>query len=511
MYRSNQTQILQNYFDSKLVRTRENPYSIDAQFLNVAACSLDDASLRFKREIKALQLPVCPTGIDNNGIYYKVNLDNNYSLSADTTSLNSVIGTKNGVSSTLNVYDDLLPIPAGYKLDPNRSTLLYSNPVLITFEGQLGTEDFQYKILTEKINISLPIINKLSFWIDNTNQPNIFIDIAISGVKYPQSSWDINPESYTETLQINEEGYYETINSWISIESITVRNLPTGGKIVCQMINFNSPASIDIQRSAVLPGFRDQVFDKYWQVIDNNSLQESYYLDNLSGLTYYQSYNLSLPISCVTVEPNTWGGLLGSGSILYYFDRREPMPNLSQTGLLVEPCYGLDVFYAAGSDLPSKSIVIRPIPYKNSNLVLQYRIIIELPDNTSIVLFPDGSIAPFGSQVGWQSSAPKTIIFALPNTGLYTIILECYDSTGAITSDKFPYDNFDVVDIVKGTYDLSDIVVNIESIAYDFLGNLWLYDGYWAIPIVPYYNSYILDAAGRAIYLTDNWDQISYE
>ena len=503
--RSNNTQVLQNYFDSKLVRTRENPYCIDAQLLNIASGALDDAKFRYDREIKALQLPYCPTGLDNGGVYYSVKLDSNYSISTNST-LNSIQGVKNGVTTNISLYDDTLPIPAGYQIDPNRSSIQLANPILTTFSGSA-----ELVILSNPININLPVVNRVGFWLDCEGVSLLSVSIRVYGVKYPVSPWQINEIVETEVVNLSGLGYAETLSAWSYIDHIVVRNLPVGATLNCYSMNFGLPASRDVQRSATIPGFIDQTFDKYWEVkSDENLLQESYLLDNLSGLVYYQSYNLSQAVSCVAVEPNTWGGILGSGTSLSYFDRRELMPNLAGTGLTQEPCYGLDVFYDVSRPGSGRNVIIRPVPYANASLVNQFRFVVQLPNGNTHVLLPNGSYLPYGSNVGWQSGTPTTLTLPLIHIGLYTITLQCVDTNGGNTSDVFPYQNFDLADVVKTTFDVSNLVVNIEGICYDFLGNLWIYDGLWAVPLIPFYNGYLLDPVGRNIYLTDNFSQVTY-
>jgi hypothetical protein len=513
MYKSSRQQLLMNYFDSHMVRTRENSVCLDAQLLNVAACGMDDAALRYSREIKSLELPLCPTGIDNNGIYYSAALDPNYTLAPDATTLNSLTGIRDNVSYTLTPYDDRLPVPAGYKLDSSRVPIKVNNPVIATFTGLAGSQTGFFITLSNDFNVTLPISNKLSFWLDSNQEPVLFVDIAITGVPYPQSPWNASkPLEIMEEVQMSSDGYVETVNNWVSITNITVRNLPTASVLTCRSINFNLSHILDDTRPVSLAGFRGVTFNRYWSVnLQENLLKEQYLLDNLSGLVYYQSYNLSQSVSCLALEPNTWGGLLGGGTNLYYFDKREPMPNLAGTGLKTEPCYGLDVYYDITRPGNARNAVIRPVPYKNANTVSKYRIVIQNPDNSQIVLLQDGSYLPLNSGVGWFVGQPKTTNLLLNQIGLYTITLQCIDSTGTITFDIFPYENFDVSTIIKGTYDLSSLVVKIVGIAYDFLGQLWVYDGVWAVPIAPYYNGYVLDPLGRMIYMTDSWDQITYQ
>jgi hypothetical protein len=512
LYKSHRQQVLQNYFDSKDVRTRENTVSIDGQLLGCAACALDDANLRYARELKSLQLSYCPTNIDNNGIYYSTSLDPNYAVASDATQLNSLVGTNHsGSNITINPYDDTLPVPAGYILDSKRTAIKVLNPLLTSFTGSGDNQTGDYLIFDNLINQTIPITNRLSFWLDNTFHNSLLVQIAVYGTKFPQNPWNISVTNEVEMVTITSEGYASTIAAWVYISHIEVRGIPPGGILKCYSIDFNLPAAPDSQRPVCLAGFRSQTFDRYWQVSSSeNLLEEVYQLDSLSGLVYQQSYNLSSPISCVTIEPNTWGGVLAGGTTLYYFDVREPMPDLSATALTAAPDYGLDVFYDVSLSGSSRNIIIRPIPYNFTTTIIQYRIIVKQPNGVSVVILSDGSYVNYSGNAGWQSGAPETLTMLLDQVGTYQITLQCLDTDNKVTSDVFPYINFDMSAIVKGSYDLSNLVVNIEGIAYDFLGSLWIYDGVWATPIIPYYNGYILDPIGRIIYMTDKWESVTY-
>jgi hypothetical protein len=511
-YKSHRQAVLQNYFDPKDARTRENPVSIDGQLLGCAACALDDAYLRYGRELNALKLPYCPTGIDNNGVYYSANLDPNYPISSDATQLNSLTGSNvPGQNINITPYDDRLPVPAGYTLDPERTSAKVLNPLLTSFTGSGNNQDGDYLIFNNEVNQTLPIINRVSFWLDNTFYTNLYVQIAVYGTKFPQNPWNISVKDEVEMITLTSEGYASTISAWVYISNIVVRGLPPGGILNCFSIDFNLPASPDKQRPVTLPGFRGQTFDRYWQVDPTeNLLKEVYYLDSLSGLVYQQSYNQSTPVSCVAVEPNTWGGVMGGGTTLQYFDVREPMPDLSGTGLTIAPNYGLDIFYDVSIAGSSRNVIIRPIPYNLTTTIIQYRIILDQPDGSLIVVLSDGSYVNYSGNAGWQSGSPQTLTIPLTQTGTYKITLQCLDTNNKITSDVYPYNNFDITSIVKGNYDLSGLIVDIVGVAYDFLGCLWVYDGVWAIPLVPYYYGYILDPIGRVIYMTDKWESISY-
>jgi hypothetical protein len=95
----------------------------------------------------------------------------------------------------------------------------------------------------------------------------------------------------------------------------------------------------------------------------------------------------------------------------------------------------------------------------------------------------------------------------LVQTGTYVISIECLDQNGALTYDSFPYPNLAFSPTV---FDLSALVPDLQGVAYDSLQQLWLWTGTYLVPVVPRYDSYVIDTDTRSLYLTDAFDQIQY-
>jgi hypothetical protein len=73
-HRSHLTQELLNYFDETDVRTREIPWTIEAQLLNAAACAIEESDLRISREIRSTQLGRAPLNLDNRGVWRRIQI-----------------------------------------------------------------------------------------------------------------------------------------------------------------------------------------------------------------------------------------------------------------------------------------------------------------------------------------------------------------------------------------------------------------------------------------------------
>ena len=66
----------------------------------------------------------------------------------------------------------------------------------------------------------------------------------------------------------------------------------------------------------------------------------------------------------MAVEPDTYGLLVSVGTLLYYADRREPLPaKLEETGLAEEPLWGLDCRYDIGRPGSVRFLAVRPVAY----------------------------------------------------------------------------------------------------------------------------------------------------
>jgi hypothetical protein len=509
-YRSHRTQVMLNYFDITDQRVREEPYTIDAQLLNTAAMALDDSQLRISREIAARTLGTCPIGLDNQGVYFKVALPNDFVVDSDQTELQQVTGSINGGAVTVRPYDDRCPVPSSYIADPVLSQVSMANPILFDVTGS-GDSTSRIWNPVQLGPYSLATPNRLTFWAEGVEGSGMNLDIFVQGDEFPLPVWADQQEGASETLTASDEGVFTGTCIWQNVSSIIVRGLPAGVRLRCWQMSFNLPAVPDAARPFTHPRFRDVLFDRYWHISKSTGLlKELFMMDNYSTLEYVQSYAPSVPLNAICVEPNTWGILSASGANLMYWDRREPLPGqLDVTALNTEPLYGVDVQYDITKSGTTRYVAIRPVAYGSATLSTTWRYVLAAPDGTFQVIQPDGSFAAYSGSAGWQSGAPVKVSVPLVQTGPYVISLECMGSNRVVTADEVPYPNLAVPS--TNVYDLSWLVSAIKGIAYDAFGQLWIWTGAEAVPIRPRYDSYVLDPVGRALYLTDKYDSVSFE
>ena len=154
-------QVMQNYFDPTDRRSRENPTSLEAQLLNLAAGPIEDLDMRIARE-NSQTLQTVPLNIDNKGVYFAGQVPSSLITSPTQTSLNSVIGSSNNVLRTLVPYDDRLPVPTRIEVG---SPIALTNPVMFTVigSGDDRTLGFTVQYATPG---DFPVPNKLTLWVD---------------------------------------------------------------------------------------------------------------------------------------------------------------------------------------------------------------------------------------------------------------------------------------------------------------------------------------------------------
>jgi hypothetical protein len=475
--------------------------------------SIDDKNQRVVRELESRVINNCPTQVDNFGCYFSTPLSKNYPLLPEQTCLNTCIGTlPEGGTVIIPPYDDRLPTPTSYGLDIERTTTGLTTPILfeVTGSGDPVTQIWNVQTLG---SYALAIPNKLSFWAENVGGNNMSVDVFIQGSVYPASVFLDQQIVSSETLNIINEGYIESVLVWQDISSIVVRGLPAGVKLKCFQIPVGLPGIPDKDRPYTNSTYRDDFFDRYWVVDRERSLlKEMYMMDNFSTLEYIQSYAIPYNFSSFAPEPNTWGGVGSFGTNLIYVDRREPLPsNLNSTAITSSPMYGLDVYYdILESRGLNRSVVLIPKPYGNSENMLRWRYIRKDPAGNVLIINPEGTTVSYTGNAGWQEgNLPNTLRNELSLMGTYVFTLECFGSDGTISEASFPYPNLQLP--LERVFNLSNITANIiRAVFFDHSKQLWVWDGLNIIPIRPIYNYYLLDIDNKTLYFTNQYTEVVY-
>jgi len=504
-FRSYKSQEMQNYFDHADVRSRENPFSLEAQLLNLAAVPIENLMLRISRELN--QTLHVPTNIDNGGVYYGARIPKSLITSDTQDSLNSVIGYRNNTSTNLSVYDDTLPVPAGVRVDGSVAPVPLPNPLMFTVIGEGVGLTQSYA--TQTVNPGeFPIPNVLTLWMDQIGFTATTVKVSITGEVYPQPAWVVERTKTVENLILTKEGIATTRNRWSSIDSIIVRNLPVGIRLRGWSIPFNLPAAPDQAMPFVDPSYRDILYPRYWQISNSESLlYEMFMAAGYSGLTPCNSHAISDTLVDVTVEPNTYGVYAASGNKIYYADRREVQPNLIGTGISMEPPYGLRVDLDQAKLGPTRYAILSSVPFANSANLFQARFIMKDPSGTQWAILPDGSLAPFMKDAGWREVPTRSVTIPMLQTGDYSFTIQCQDLNGVLTYDTIPYHNSIFTPLAS--IDISNVVDNVQGMTFDSYGTLWVWTGEFALAMKIVYNGYVLDTASATIYTTEQWDSLT--
>lgn len=526
------TQRMQNYFDYTDVRSRENPVALESQLLNLAGFELEDLIQRINRELSQT-LQTVPTNIDNGGVYYAAPLPNYLQPASGITTFTSVVGQLNGTKITLTPYTDTLPVPSRIFVD-TANTIPLTNPIMFTVIGNAYSTNGPARNYTVQYVQPgrFPIPNKLTVWIDEIGFNLVNVTLTITGEIFPASPWVSEQKITTEILRITQEGVATSINRWSNISQIAIRNLAPGMRLRGYSMPFNLYAVPDIARPYIIPEDRGINYTRYWK-IDSDSLllKEMYQAGLFTGMEIVNSYSLptsiidyiqsedsqlieleddldvliqeqdvltSQPVG-IAVEPNTYGMYLACANEIYYVDRREYQASLSNTGLTAEPLFGLQVNYDTTKTGPTRYVTISSTPYASSASISQYRYTVN--DTNSIL--PDGSLGPINA--GWRTGIPATVTFPLVNSGDYQFQLQMQDMNGNTTFDIVPFRNGALNPLA--TVDMS-MIDNIEGIAYDSYGQLWIWNGYFAFPLDIHYDGYIYDPTNTTIYVTEPFDSL---
>lgn len=505
MQRSHKTQVLQNYFDITDVRTRYNPTALEVQMLNMAGVELEDLGLRLNRE-QSQTLQTVPIGVDNRGVYYSSTVPDVFLTGPDQKSFGSVVASKSSIQTTLSVYDDMLPVPSRVEVDPDVTNVAISSPQVFDVVGG-GDPLSQVYAVQYAVPGDFPISNKLTLWLDQVGANTVSITITITGQTAPIPAWVFERRTTTEVLTISQEGVAYSRNRWASISSIAIRNLPVGVRLRGWSMPFNLPAAPDPGRPYATPDDRDVLYGRYWQIDNNNGrLNEMYDAGAFTGLEAINSYSIAGIMVDVAVEPYSNGMYVASANTLYYGDRREYQADLSETGLMSEPLYGLQVVPDITKIGPTRYVILSGVPYAKSVNAYNYRYTVLASDSLSVLysILPDGSLGPVNA--GWRRGSPQPVSFALVNPGDYEFRLEMQDTNGATTYDVVPYRNAAFTPLK--TIDMSSLVDNIVGLAFDSYGQLWAWNGSFAIPIKVHYDGYVFDADSKTIFVTEQFDSL---
>jgi hypothetical protein len=509
-HRSHLTQRLQNYFDIEDARVRQLPYSLDAQILNAAAQSMEVHSLRYEREISGRMLASCPLSIDNRGVYYRVQLPNDFPLAADADNLpiapKSVVGYRDNVIHELRAYDDLCFQPGSADYDSTRTPVRMTSPLLGTINTALVGS------LSPGV---LPIPNRISFWTQDWGAGSTVLRVIITGVTWPRNLWPGTDSRISESFVVTQEGLSRSQNVWYSISSIHVYGLPEGAQMQVYAIEMNLPSVPDQTRPYMTWDDRETQLDRYWRVTPS-ALVESYYENSARSfpdLPVIRMVSCQVPISDLAIEPFTFGALAlqspaGSLPVLLYFDRREPLPEkLAVSALTAEPNYGLSVALADdGSLIPT--VVLTTQAYANAGSESSHRYSVTDPDGIQTIYFKSPTLGwvqrPFDTYF-WSPGAPASgIEFPLTKFGTYVFRLETRSGSGTVLSDATPFLNQALDNSIAFELNIPDA----RGIGYDYAQRLWIWDGYFLQPFTLQFDGYLFDPLTRSLYLTGQFDSV---
>lgn len=499
--RSYMTQRMQNYLDYSDVRSRESPVSLESQLLNLAGFEIEDLIQRVGRETTQ-SLQSTPVNIDNLGVYYSSQLPSSLQPAQGVTTFSNIVGLLGDKQITLNPYTDTLPIPSRVEIDvPN--IVPFPTPLMfeITGAGYSSNGPIQNYAVQYVQPGTFPIPNKLTLWVDKIGFNLVQITLTITGNVFPTSPWVSDQKTTTEVLTITQEGAAITRNRWSSISQIVIHNLPVNMRLRGYSMPFNLYSVPDTARPYTAPEHRGQLFPRYWKIDNVDSLLlETYQAGLFTGMETLNSYRLPDIITDVAVEPYTYGMYVCSKDALYYVDRREYQASLLDTGLTVEPLYGLQVSFDFTKKGPVRYAALSAVPYANSGNIVQYRYVL----NSTNTILPSGALGPINA--GWRAGAPAPVSFPMIFFTDYQFELQMQDTNGVITTDIVPFRNA-ILNPLK-VIGMQSMIDNIAGMAYDSYGKLWLWNGFFALPLIIHNDSYVYDPDTTTLYVTEPFDSL---
>lgn len=498
------TQKLLNYFPDTDLRIRENPVSLGAQLLNAVAFQMEQQNTRITRELRALNLSDVPMNIDNGGVYFGARVPLSFNLPIDSQG-NLLPPTQvkgqipGGALVTLTAYNDFIPVPTRATQDLTIPAVSLTNPQLINITGDGNPKSFAPG--------QMPIPNFLTFTIQGMGPVTVAISISITGETDPPAVWPQDVQTKNEVLVISDDGLYQTDSVWSSISDITITGLPVNCQLIAYSVCLGLSAEPDTDRPFTHFGYRGISFPRYWQ-LDDVLLLDVYKRNRFAGLETYQAYHLPEGMVDLAVEPNTSGLFLTDGTNLIYLDRRSPMPgSLSETGVTVEPAFGLSVVYDYSKQGDTTYAAVSTMPLSNASTVTQYRYVVEDPNGNLFVLLPSGVLSQYSGTSGWTQGTPTPVSFPLTVQGTYIVSLEMLGSFNAKTTDTVPFINPGISSLA--TVSLADVVPQVQGIAFDAYDKLWAWTGSFLIPIKLSYDAFTWDPGTRTIYATDKYSSVT--
>lgn len=500
---SHLTQKLLNYFPDTDARIRENPISLGAQLLNAIAFQMENQQRKIDRELRALNLSDVPMNIDNEGVYYATRVPPSFVLPVNSQGVVDppahVQGQiQSGPLVTLVPYDDTLPVPTRLSQETSLSVVALPNPKVIDTMGTGNPQSFSLG--------TLPVSNALLFRVTGMGPETTSISVSITGELDPAAVWPQDIHTKNEILTLSDDGFFQTDSVWSSVHDISINGLPVSCRMECFTLGVGLEVEPDPDRPFTHLAYRGVALPRYWQLHDL-LLLELYQRNRFSGFETFQTYHLPTHMVDMVVEPNTGGLLLTDGVSIFYADRRTPMPeHLAETGQVVEPAFGINVFYDYTRPGDTKYAIIQPIPGPQSASVTQYRYVVEDPNGIVFVLLPSGILSQYQGSTGWTHGTPNSVSFPLTTVGTYVISLETLGTFNVKTVDTFPYGNFALTPLA--TISLANLVPSIQGIAFDAYDRLWAWTGSFAVPIKIHYDAFIWVPETRTIYATDKYTEL---
>lgn len=486
------SQELLNYYDDADHRTRCVPYTLEHQWLNSLAGSIEQSRLVADREVRSVVPERVPLNLDRSGLYYQVQLP------SPVTSFYRVEGDKGQGWVELCPYDDLLPVPTGIRRDTSRQPVACreTDLLLATVEGSGDPETVG--------PFQPPLSGPVYLTVQAASTERLFIRVNVRGELDPPVCWAGRDED-GESLVLRRESVYVTQKSWKRISSLSFSEIPAGVTITVH----SGPVLVGEQEDRLQPYIhpldRGKEYPRYWRLANGN-LQETYLAGPWAGHEVVREYEGDRSWDWLALEPNTYGMLVGSGTYLYYCDRRVPLPDrLENTGLVREPFYFLEAKLLTLPD-SRRLVELTPHPGAGAANVRRHRYRVQLPDGVEWIWTPDGGLSELDDKAGYRAGAPQVSLFPVPAAGTYLIFLECENTAGDLASDVVVYQQHRVQPVTR--LDCAAMVPQVRGLLFDGYQRAWLWTGEFLIPVQFDYDQYIYVEGQRSLYLTDNYAQV---